>query len=257
MKLTKNLKAILKNNELTVGSWLSIPSPVAAEIMAQAGFPWLVIDLEHSVIDYETMQSMFVAIENNGSIPLVRLSSKDSPQIKRVLDAGAHGIIAPMINNANDAKKIVSAVKYPPIGNRGVGLARAQGYGMKFESYKEYFNDYSIIICQIEHKSAVDNIEEIVATKGIDGIIIGPYDLSGSYGIPGKLGSDELLEAEKIILEAAARYNIPSGIHIVHRDKSELINKINDGFRIIAYGVDQLFLAKSGKDAFQDIKGQL
>ena len=88
MKLTKNLKEILKNNELTVGSWLSIPSPVVAEIMAQAGFPWLVIDLEHSVIDYETMQTMIIAIENNGIIPLVRVSSKDSMQIKKVLDAG-------------------------------------------------------------------------------------------------------------------------------------------------------------------------
>ena len=254
MKLTKNLKVILKKNELTVGSWLSIPSPVVAEIMAQAGFPWLVIDLEHSVIDYETMQSMIVAIENNGIIPLVRVSSKDSLQIKKVLDAGAHGIIVPMINSGNDAKKVVNAVKYPPIGNRGVGLARAQGYGMKFDSYLKYFNEYSIVICQIEHKDAVNNIEEIVATKGVDGIIIGPYDLSGSYGVPGELNAPEVMEAEKIVLDTAARYNIPTGTHLVHTDKTALINNINKGFRLIAYGVDQLFLANSGTEAFQDIK---
>ena len=135
------LKSSLQKNELTIGSWLSIPSAVVTEIMSQAGFPWLVVDMEHSVIDLETMQSMFLAIECHGSIPLVRLPSKDPTIAKRVLDAGAHGIIAPMINNENDAKKLVSAVKYPPIGNRGVGLARAQGYGMKFESYIEHFND--------------------------------------------------------------------------------------------------------------------
>lgn len=254
MKMTKNLKSILSSNQVTVGSWLSIPSPVVAEIMAQAGFPWLVIDLEHSVIDFETMQSMFLAIECHGSIPLVRLPSKDPTIAKRVLDAGAYGIIAPMVNNSEEAKQVVHSVKYPPWGNRGVGLARAQGFGMKFESYKEHFNDNSIVICQIEHKDAVENIEGIVSTKGVDGLIIGPYDLSGSYGVPGELDSQIVIEAEKKILEAAKLHNIPSGIHVVHHDKILLKDKIQQGFQFIAYGVDQLFLAKSCTEGYQDIQ---
>ena len=154
--------------------------------MSQAGFPWLVVDMEHSVIDLETMQAMFLAMELNKCIPLVRLSGKDKNQVKRVLDAGAYGIIAPMVNTAEEAEMMVNSVKYPPWGERGVGLARAQGYGMIFNDYKEHFNNHSIVICQIEHKDAVENIDAILSVKGIDGILIDPYDLSGSYGIPGE-----------------------------------------------------------------------
>ena len=126
------LKQALEKNQVTIGSWISIPSPVVAEIMAQAGFPWLVVDMEHSVIDFETMQAMFLAMELNKCIPLVRLSGKDPNQAKRVLDAGAYGIIAPMVNSAEEAEMMVNSVKYPPWGKRGVGLARAQGYDVQY-----------------------------------------------------------------------------------------------------------------------------
>jgi 2-dehydro-3-deoxyglucarate aldolase len=146
------LKSNLQNNQVTIGSWLSIPSPVVAEIMAQAGFQWLVVDMEHSVIDLESMQAMFLALELNKCIPLVRLSGKDPNQAKRVLDAGAYGIIAPMVNTVEEAERMVHSVKYPPWGKRGVGLARAQGYGMKFDDYMGHFNKHSIVTLQIEHK---------------------------------------------------------------------------------------------------------
>ena len=237
------LKSRLQNNQVTIGSWLSIPSPVVAEIMAQAGFPWLVVDMEHSVIDLETMQAMFLAMELNKCIPLVRLSGKDPNQAKRVLDAGAYGIIAPMVNTAEEAEMMVNSVKYPPWGKRGVGLARAQGYGMKFDDYMEQFNKHSIVILQIEHKDAVENIDAILSVKGIDGIIIGPYDLSGSYGIPGKLNNPLIVEAEQIVLDAANKYGIPAGIHVVHPNTELLLTKVKKGFKFIAYGVDMLFLA--------------
>lgn len=237
------LKSSLQKNELTIGSWLSIPSPIVAEIIAQAGFPWLVVDLEHSVIDLKSMQAMFIAMELNQCIPLARLSGKDPNQTKRVLDAGAYGIIAPMINTAEEAEMMVNAVKYPPFGKRGVGLARAQGYGMKFDDYKEHFNQHSIVICQIEHKEAVENIDDILSVKGIDGIIIGPYDLSGSYGIPGEFENPLILEAEQKVLDSAKRNGIPAGIHVVHPDTEELLSNIKKGFKFIAYGVDMIFLA--------------
>lgn len=254
MKMTTKLKSLLNNNELTIGSWLSLPSQETAEIMAQAGFPWIVIDLEHSVINYETMQSMLIAIENEGCIPLVRVSSNDPTQIKRVLDSGSHGIIVPMVNNANDAIKAVKAVKYPPKGNRGVGLARAQGYGLKFDSYYKSFNDSSIVICQIEHRDAVDNVEDIISVDGVDGIIIGPYDLSGSYGIPGKLNDKTIIDAEKKIINIANKKNVPSGLHLVHYDEKILKQKINQGFKFIVCGVDQLFLAKQSMECYGQIK---
>jgi len=256
MKYLKDnlLKTALQDNQVTIGSWLSIPSPVVAEIVAQAGFPWLVVDMEHSVIDLECMQSMFMAMELNKCIPLVRLSGKDPNQTKRVLDAGAYGIIAPMINTAEEAEMMVNAIKYPPYGKRGVGLARAQAYGMKFDEYKKHFNQHSIIICQIEHKEAVENIDGILSVKGIDGIIIGPYDLSGSYGIPGEFKNPLIVEAEQKVLDSAKRNGIPAGIHVVHPDTEELLSNIKKGFKFIAYGVDMIFLATSCVREMKNIK---
>lgn len=247
MKYLKNnqLKSALGKSELTIGSWLTIPSAVVAEIMARAGFPWLVVDLEHSVIGLETMQSMFLAIENHGSLPLVRISDKDPIQTKRVLDAGAYGIIVPMVNSREDAESAVRSVKYPPEGNRGFGLARAQGYGAAFKEYKSLINANSLVICQIENKQGVENIDDILSVKGIDGIMIGPYDLSGSLGVPGQLSHPLVLEAEKKILAAARRHTIPAGIHIVHPDQKQLEEKIQEDFRFIVYGVDQIFLSDS------------
>jgi 2-dehydro-3-deoxyglucarate aldolase len=256
MKYLKDnlLKTALQDNQVTIGSWLSIPSPVVAEIVAQAGFPWLVVDMEHSVIDFECMQSMFMAMELNKCIPLVRLSGKDPNQTKRVLDAGAYGIITPMINTAEEAEMMVNAVKYPPFGKRGVGLARAQDYGLKFDEYKKHFNQHSIIICQIEHKEAVENIDDILSVKGIDGIIIGPYDLSGSYGIPGEFKNPLIVEAEQKVLDSAKRNGIPAGIHVVHPDTEELLSNIKKGFKFIAYGVDMIFLATSCVREMKNIK---
>jgi 2-dehydro-3-deoxyglucarate aldolase len=256
MKYLKDnlLKTALQDNQVTIGSWLSIPSPVVAEIVAQAGFPWLVVDMEHSVIDLECMQSMFMAMELNKCIPLVRLSGKDPTQAKRVLDAGAYGIIAPMVNTSGEAEMMVHSVKYPPLGKRGVGLARAQSYGMKFNDYMEHFNNHSIVICQIEHKDAVENIDAILSVNGIDGIIIGPYDLSCSYGIPGEFENPIIIEAEQRVMDAANRNGIPAGIHVVHPNTDSLLAKVKEGFKFIAYGVDMLFLATQSERGMNDIK---
>jgi len=251
------LKFALQKNQVTIGSWLSIPSPVVSEIMAQAGYPWLVIDMEHSVIDFETMQSMFLTLELSDVIPLVRLSGKDPIQAKRVLDAGALGIIAPMVNTPEEAEMMVSAVKYPPWGTRGVGLARAQGYGMQFDAYKEHWNEQSIVICQIEHKQAVENIDAILSVEGIDGVIIGPYDLSGSYGIPGKLDDPLMVEAEQTIMKSANKINVAMGTHVVHPNVDQLEAKIQMGFKFIAYSVDMLFLANACRKGSQEIKSVL
>jgi 2-dehydro-3-deoxyglucarate aldolase len=252
-----SLKVDLQNHQITIGSWLSIPSPVVAEIMAQAGYPWLVVDMEHSVIDLEAMQTMFLAMELNNCIPLVRLSGKDPNQAKRVLDAGAYGIIAPMINTVEDAELMIKAVKYPPWGTRGVGLARAQSYGVKFDDYKEHFNKHSVVILQIEHKDAVENIDGILSVKGVDAIIVGPYDLSGSYGIPGEFQNHLIVEAEQKILDSTKKNGIPAGIHVVHPTENLLQEKIKLGFKFIAYGVDMLFLASSSGQGMRAINNVL
>ena len=146
-----SLKKTIMNKKLALGSWITLAHPAIAEIMSKAGFDWLAVDLEHSVITIREAEELIRVINLSGVTPLVRLTSNDPNQIKRVMDAGSHGVIVPMVNSIADAKKAVEAVKYPPIGKRGVGLARAQGYGTKFDEYLKWQKDSAIVIVQVEH----------------------------------------------------------------------------------------------------------
>lgn len=252
-----NLKKKLREGKLTFGSWITIGHTIIAEIMAQKKFEWLVIDLEHSVIDLQKAQELIQIIDLEGKIPLVRLTENDPSLIKRVMDAGAHGIIVPMVKTKEDALKAVKSVKYPPLGIRSVGLARAQGYGERFDSYKLWVNKNSIIIVQIEHVDAVNNIDEIFSIKEIDGYIIGPYDLSASLGIPGDLNNKKVLDVEKIIMNSAKKYGKIAGIHSVQPDARSALSKINLGYKFIAIGTDFLFLGNSCKNILQEIEMRL
>lgn len=157
---TKILKDKLKNQKLTLGSWITIGSTAVAEAMARSGFEWLTIDMEHSAITLDIAQELIRTIELNNCIPLVRVPENNSRIIKIVMDAGAHGIIVPMVNSKQDAQRAVKSVKYPPEGFRGVGLARAQDYGFDFEGYERWLEKESLVIVQIEHVDAVENIDD-------------------------------------------------------------------------------------------------
>ena len=165
--------------KIQMGSWITIGNPSIAEIMADAGFDWLCIDLEHSVIDYYEAQQLIMAIQSKGIKAYVRVGENNNRIIKRILDAGADGIIVPSVNSAEEATKAVKAVKYPPFGNRGVGLARAQSYGFGFDSYLNKISKDIKLIVQIEHINAINELDAIIQTDGVDGTFIGPYDLSG------------------------------------------------------------------------------
>jgi 2-keto-3-deoxy-L-rhamnonate aldolase RhmA len=169
---------------------------------------------------------------------LVRLTDNDSNQIKRIMDAGAHGIVVPMVNSVDDAMAAVAATRYAPIGNRGVGLARAQNYGPGFSDHLEWQKDGPIVIVQIEHQSALDNLAEIFSVSGVDGFIIGPYDLSCSMGIPGEFDRPEFIIAMRNILQAGIKAGCPAGIHIVEPDTERLCQVISEGYRFVAYSVD-------------------
>ena len=164
------LKSKLKNKKLSLGSWLTIPHQAVIEILSTAGFEWLTIDMEHSPISIESIMNLIGHIQGNGMQALVRVSKNDEVAIKRVLDAGADGVIVPMICSKEEAKQAVDYVKYPMIGKRGVGLNRAQKYGTAFDTYKEWVKDEVVLIAQIEHIDAIDNLESIFSVSGIDGI---------------------------------------------------------------------------------------
>ena len=227
---------------LQLGSWIQIGHPVVAEIMAMSGFDWLAIDLEHSAITIREAEDLIRIIELNDVRPFVRLASNNPEQIKRVMDSGAHGVIVPMVKTREDALQAVNAVKYPPVGRRSIGLARAQRYGARFNEYFEWQKENTIVVVQIEHIDAVENLDEIFKVDGVDAFITGPYDLSGSLGVPGSFNSREFIEAMNQIQEAAKRSNIPGGRHIVEPDPVELKRSIESGERFVAYGIDTRML---------------
>ena len=240
--MIRGLKDKLYGKELVLGSWITLGNPAIAEIMARAGFDWLVVDLEHSVIDISVAADLIRTIDLCGVAPLVRLTSNDPDQIKRVMDAGAHGIVVPMVNTSAEAAQAVAATRYGPAGSRGVGLARAQGYGVDFPEYLRWQQDGPVVIVQIEHKNAVERLDDIMKVPGVDGFLIGPYDLSCSMGIPGQFERAEFIATMTRIREAGQRLSVAAGLHIVEPDLERLAQVIREGFTFVAYSVDTRIL---------------
>jgi 2-keto-3-deoxy-L-rhamnonate aldolase RhmA len=248
------MKNKLKEKKFTVGGWITIGSPIIAEIFSRAGFDWVVVDLEHSVTGLEMAGDLIRTIDLCGGTPLVRLTSYSPDQIKRVMDAGAHGIIVPNVNTKETAIQAVAATRYPPLGFRGVGLGRAQGFGVKFAEYFEWQKTEPIVIAMIEHKDAVLNIDEILDVPGLDGFLVGPYDLSASLGVPGDFENPIFLRALNLILESGLRKKCIVGIHIVEPDLKQLEETKLKGYNFIAYGVDIRMLDISARAGINKTK---
>lgn len=233
-----SLKQKIKNKQLTVGSWITLGNTSIAEILSNAGFDWLVVDLEHTTISLDQAGELIRTIELAGVASLVRLTSNDENQIKRVMDAGAQGIVVPMVNCADDAKYAVAATRYPPLGIRGVGLARAQKYGAGFKDYLSLQSSGHLVIVQIEHIDAVNNLKEIINVDGVDAFIVGPYDLSCSMGIPGEFTHPSFIKIMDKIIEISRQVNAVSGIHVVEPDIVKMKQAVAAGHKFIAYSVD-------------------
>ncbi len=247
----------MRRGEPSIGSWMSMAHPSIAEILAMAGYDWIVIETEHTAIDVSEVLRLTIAIEQRGSVPLVRLAWNDPIQAKAVLDSGAAGVLVPMVNTKADAELAVSMTKYPPLGSRGVGLARAQGYGINFDAYVTNANADTLLLVQIEHREAVENIEQILSVTGIDGVFIGPYDLSLSLGIPGNLNHPDILAAKQKVLSATLAHGLIAGMHFVQPQTaaSDCQKAISEGYRFIALGTDILFLGDSARYLHSKVHG--
>ena len=244
----------MNNKKVTIGSWITLNNPSIAEIMADAGFDWLCIDLEHTIIDYAEAQLLILAIQSKGLMAFVRVGENNARIIKRVLDAGADGIIVPSVNSALEAQKAVDSIKYPPEGKRGVGLARAQSYGFSFDTYRDIKAKEIKLIVQIEHINAINELDAIIQTDGVDGTFIGPYDLSGSMGKPGQWDEPDVKAAIKIYEETAKKYNKLIGFHVVPPDYKLVEEKISQGYDFIAFGFDAMFLGTMVRNQLQMLK---
>ena len=251
--LPSNLRKLLNSKSLALGSWITIGDNKVTEILCISGFDWLAVDLEHSTISIEKAGDLIRIISMNQITPLVRLTNLDENLIKRVMDAGAGGIIVPNISSKDEVKKAVSATRYPPIGNRGVGLDRAQGYGTKFNEYLDWQKEGPVVIAQIENIKAIGNLQEIFSEKGLDGFLIGPYDLSCSMGIPGDFKNPKFIDVVNYILDEGKKSGLAIGTHIVEPDLKLLTESIKKGYSLIAYSVDIRMLSTSASEARKHI----
>jgi 2-keto-3-deoxy-L-rhamnonate aldolase RhmA len=240
-----SLKQKLREGRPTIGSWLSLSGLDSCEIMAKSGFEWLVVDMEHTAISSGRMVDLIRVIDLCGIAPLVRVAANDPTLIKHAMDAGARGVIVPMVCSAEEASRAVAATYYPPRGTRGVGLFRAQEYGRGFEDYRTRAEQETVVIVQIEHKDAVECLDDILSVEGVDGFMIGPYDLSGSLGAPGDFAAPAFQACMAKIASGLKRTKAAGGVHIVHPDRDQLNARIVEGYRFLVYGVDEIFLGQA------------
>lgn len=252
-----NLKQKLANKEKSIGTWLTIAHQAVVEILGTAGFEWMTIDMEHSAIDYRDILNIVGHIQGNGMEALVRVSKNEEVVIKKVMDAGVDGVIVPMVNNKEEAEQAVGFVKYPPIGKRGVGLNRAQKWGTDFNNYKEWTNKEAVVIAQIEHIEAVNNLEDILNTPGIDGIIVGPYDLSASMGYPGEYDRDDVKTALERVVEVTKKSDKSLGFHVIESRYSNLKERMAQGYTFLAFSLDFFFLGDRAREEMIKLKEEL
>jgi 2-dehydro-3-deoxyglucarate aldolase/4-hydroxy-2-oxoheptanedioate aldolase len=246
-----NFRKRLKEGELLVGSLVTIPSPGVAEVMAEVGFDWLFIDTEHGAFNAQEAQDLLRAADHRCPC-VIRIPSNEEVWIKKALDIGATGIIAPGVNTAEEAERIVRMCKYPPRGRRGVGIGRAHGYGLRFKEYVARANDEIAVILQAENIQAVEHIAEIAGVPDLDAILVGPYDLSASMDKMGKIDAAEVQAAMAKITAACRQAGIPLGIFADSAESAAPF--IRQGYTLIAVSTDALFMAQGAKAAATAIK---
>ncbi|MHB9071508.1 MAG: HpcH/HpaI aldolase family protein [Sedimentisphaerales bacterium] len=246
-------KALLER-KVTLGTWIQIGHPVVAEILANVGFDWVAVDGEHTDIDVEIFANIARAMYGRGPQPFIRVRENNTLAIRQALDMGAMGVIVPLVGSAEEARRVVAAAKYPPKGERGFCFSRMNDYGEKFGEYLKNANDDVAVVVMIESKGAIENIDEILAVDGVDGLFIGPYDLSGSYEIPGQTSHPIVQQGCKKVLKACEKFGKSAGLHVVVPTKDNIEKAIAQGFTFIALGVDTVFVNEASKRALATAK---
>jgi 4-hydroxy-2-oxoheptanedioate aldolase len=251
--MRKNLvKEKLRRGEPSIGTWVSTGDPLAAEILAHAGFDWLSVDMEHNAIDMRDLLHCFYAITTTETVPFVRVPWNDPQILKRVLDIGSYGVVVPNVKSLEEAELAVQACRYAPDGFRGVGSIRGRLFGGP--DYQEMANEEIVVVLMIEDTEAVRRIAEICDVPGVDVLFIGPNDLASSLGVPGGYDNPhpDHKAAVRQVLETGKRFNIPVGIHCGSAE--EVNRRIEEGFLWMPILSDARFLAAAAQDALQQVK---
>lgn len=243
IKKQKLLKKKLLNDELSIGGWMQISNTSIAEIFGNSNFDWVVIDKEHGTFDNKDLISIFCALEKGNTLPFVRVSSHDSQEVISSLEIGARGIIVPKVESAENFQNLINKILLQPNGQRGIGYSRSNSYGLNFT--KHLSNADPIIVAMIESKIGLENIESICQLPHLDGVFIGPYDLSSSLGCIGDFENMKFKNSIKQILKTSKKYKKACGIHVIEPSKKDMMNKITNGFNFIAFSLDTVILRKS------------
>ena len=228
-----------------LGTWISSSSVVALDALKGLGFEWFVIDTEHAQVNPETLGAMVAMLGPAGPTPLVRVGDVDQYLVKQALDSGAHGILVPLVSTAGQAKAAVSFAKYPPVGVRGIAAAAASRYGMDLATYLRTANDETFVGVQIETREALDHLEEIAGTPGVDLLFVGPQDLTLNLGLLDDRKNPKVRDAMRTVIAACERHGKVPGTLVV--DLEEKKAAVDLGFRFIALASDVRFLINGAR----------
>jgi 4-hydroxy-2-oxoheptanedioate aldolase len=252
MARANRIREIWAEGKAVINSWCGIPSSFSAEVMAHMGWDSLVVDMQHGMIEYQTMVTMLQAFSTTDVVPLVRVPWNDPAHIQKALDAGAYGIICPMINNRAEAEKFVSSMRYAPLGSRSSGPIRAALYGGA--DYHAKANDIVVAFGMIETVEAMENLDQILSVKGFDAVYVGPSDLSISMGYaPGGDKPDQwMMDALKKVVDACKRHKVQPGLHCGASSYAK--KAIEMGFTFVTVGGDNRFLTMGGQEAVAEMK---
>ncbi len=235
------LKSIWARGEAVVNGWLSIPSSFSAEVMANQGFDSLTVDMQHGVIDYQVAVTMLQGISTTGAMPMARVPWNDPARLMKILDAGAYGVICPMVNTRAEAEALVRACKYPPRGYRSWGPVRASIYAGA--DYGDHANDDIVVMPMIETAEAMKNLDDILSVPGVDGVYVGPSDLSLALGLKPRLDQTDapVVEAQQKIAEACKRHGVVAGIH--NSTATYALKMIAQGYQFVTLASDSRHMA--------------
>jgi 2-keto-3-deoxy-L-rhamnonate aldolase RhmA len=249
--MAPSFRESLKNHETLIGTIITLAAPEVAEVLSAAGLDWLFIDAEHGPLDALTIQRI---LQGAASTPcLIRLRRSDEVSIKQALDVGAAGIIAPLVNSAEQAAQVVRWAKYSPLGTRGVGVSRAHGYGFKFQEYVSSANEETVVVVQAEHIDAVNNMEAIAQVRGVDAVLVGPYDLSASLGRPGEVTHPDVVSAINQVTQLCRAAHMPLGIFGM--SVKAVQPYLERGYTLITVGIDTVLLGHAARQMLTQLRG--
>lgn len=241
----------LLDHERLMGILVTLPLPAIAEMLADAGFDWLFLDMEHGALDLDDVWRITQTV-NERCPCVVRVPINDRMWIGKVLDLGVSGIIIPQALSAGDAVRAVHAAKYPPQGGRGVGVGRASQYGANVQNYLQNANEDTAVIIQIEHKDAVENVEAIANVPGVDALMIGPLDLSGSFGKPAQIDAPEVQAAIARVREFGMARSIPMSLYCPDVERAR--NALAQGYTLVPITTDNLLFVRAAQALTQALK---